>query len=242
MKTILHVLYFAYEWLIAIPLLVLATLLCSISTIILVPWPNCRFIHGVQQLWSRLFFWLFFMNMEVEGEEHIRPGQSYVFVANHASFFDCFAVYGWLPVIFKWIMKAELRRVPFVGTACKAAGHIFIERGATKQAMRSLEEAKNRLHDGICVVIFPEGTRSKTGEVARFKRGAFQIARDLDLPIIPLSLTGLHEVMPKGRVGVTPCVRVKMKIGAPIDLKQYAPEDQNQAIEDIRQIVIAGIE
>lgn len=238
----LRVLFLLYYWFIAVPLLVIATLICAITTIVLVAWPNCAFVVWVQRIWSRLFFWLFFMNMEVEGEENIVPGQSYVFVANHNSFFDCFAVYGWLPVVFKWIMKAELRKIPFVGTACKVAGHIFIERGATKQALRSLEEAKSRLHDGICVVIFPEGTRSKTGEVARFKRGAFQIASDLDLPVVPLSITGLHEVMAKGRITVTPCVKVKMKIGKPLDLKTYGENNLNAAIEDIRQIVIDGIE
>lgn len=240
-RTIITILTFFWQWFIALPVLIVATLLCAIFTILLVHWKDSAFVHGFQQLWSRLFFWMFFMNPEVEGEDNLQPGQSYVFVANHSSMFDAWIVYGWLPVVFKWIMKASIRRIPFVGTACKAAGHIFIERGAHKQAMQSLEEAKSRLQNGVCVVIFPEGTRSKNGEVGPFKRGAFQIAFDVNLPVVPISLTGVYNVLPKGKWLVTPGQKVKMKIGKPVDLNQFG-EDHQRAIEEVRQLVITGIE
>ena len=242
MNILQKILVFLWQWLVALPILIVATLLCAIFTILLVHWKDSAFVHGFQQLWSRLFFWLFFMNPEVEGAENLVPGQSYVFVANHASMFDAWIVYGWLPVVFKWIMKASIRKIPFVGTACKAAGHIFIQRGASKQALQSLEEAKIRLVNGVSVVIFPEGTRSLDGEVGRFKRGAFQIAFDVHLPVVPLSLTGLYDVLPKGKYLVHPGRKVKMKIGKPIDLSIYAEDQQQKAIEDVRELVIAGIE
>ena len=241
MKIINKILTFFWQWFVALPILIVATLLCAIFTILLVHWKDSAFVHGFQQLWSRLFFWLFFMNPEVEGAENLKPGQSYVFVANHSSMFDAWIVYGWLPVVFKWIMKASLRKVPFVGTACKAAGHIFIQRGASKQALQSLEEAKSRLVNGVCVVIFPEGTRSATGEVGPFKRGAFQIAFDVNLPVVPISLSGLYDVLTKGKWLVKPGCKVKMKIGQPVDLNRYG-EDHAKAIEEIREMVIAGIE
>ena len=242
MNMIQKILVFLWQWFVAFPILLVATLLCAIFTILLVHWKDSAFVHGFQQLWSRLFFWLFFMNPEVEGAENLQKGQSYVFVANHSSMFDAWLVYGWLPVVFKWIMKASLRKVPFVGTACKAAGHIFIQRGASKQALHSLEEAKSRLHNGVSVVIFPEGTRSLDGQVANFKRGAFQIAFDVHLPVVPLSLTGVYDVLPKDKFLVHPGRRVKMKIGKPIDLSSYAEDQHMQAIEDVRDLVIAGIE
>jgi 1-acyl-sn-glycerol-3-phosphate acyltransferase len=138
-------------------------------------------------------------------------------------------------------MKASLRKVPLVGIACKAAGHIFIQRGASKQAMHSLEEAKSRLVNGVSVVIFPEGTRSQDGQVGRFKRGAFQIAFDMNLPVVPLSLTGVYDVLPKGKWLVHPARKVKMKIGKPIDLSVYTEDRHLQAIEDVRQLVIDGL-
>lgn len=242
MNTFQKILAFLWQWLIAFPILLVATLLCAIFTILLVHWKDSAFVHGFQQLWSRLFFWLFFMNPEVEGEENLVPGQSYVFVGNHASMFDAWLVYGWLPVVFKWIMKASLRKVPFVGTACKAAGHIFIERGASHQALASLELAKSRLVNGVSVVIFPEGTRSPDGQVAKFKRGAFQIAFDMSLPVVPMSLIGVYDVLPKGKYLVHPGRKVKLKIGKPVDLSRYGDDEHNQAIEDVRDLVIAGIE
>jgi len=238
MKYILYPFYILCQYLIAWPILVVLTAFTAIFTICTVFWRNAEFVHKVQQFWSRSFFWLMFLPVSVDGAEHIQPGQSYVFVANHQSMFDVWLVYGWLPVIFKWLMKAELRKVPFVGTGCKAAGHIFVDRRNAKAAMESLKEVERQLVGGVSTVIFPEGTRSKDGEVGRFKRGAFQIAWDLGLPVIPLSLSGCFDVLPKGK----PFVHrhpVHMHIGKAIDLKKYA--DSNEAIEAVREAVIEGI-
>lgn len=237
MKYVLRPFYWLWQYLIAWPLLVVLTVFTAVFTVCTVFWKNAEFVHKVQQFWSRSFFWLMFLSVSVDGQEHIVPGQSYVFVANHQSMFDVWLVYGWLPVIFKWLMKAELRKVPFVGTGCKAAGHIFIDRRSTKAAMESLKEVEKQLVNGVCTVIFPEGTRSLNGEVGRFKRGAFQIAWDLGLPIIPLSLDGCYEVLPKGKPFVYRAP-VHMHIGEPIDLKQFS--DPNEAIEAVRNAVIAG--
>ena len=237
MKYVLRPFYWLWQYLIAWPLLVVLTVFTAVFTVCTVFWKNAEFVHKVQQFWSRSFFWLMFLPVSVDGQEHIVPGQSYVFVANHQSMFDVWLVYGWLPVIFKWLMKAELRKVPFVGTGCKAAGHIFIDRRSTKAAMESLKEVEKQLVNGVCTVIFPEGTRSLNGEVGRFKRGAFQIAWDLGLPIIPLSLDGCYEVLPKGKPFVYRAP-VHMHIGEPIDLKQFS--DPNEAIEAVRNAVIDG--
>ena len=237
MKYVLRPFYWLWQYLIAWPLLMVLTVFTAVFTVCTVFWKNAEFVHKVQQFWSRSFFWLMFLPVSVDGQEHIVPGQSYVFVANHQSMFDVWLVYGWLPVIFKWLMKAELRKVPFVGTGCKAAGHIFIDRRNTKAAMESLKEVEKQLVNGVCTVIFPEGTRSLNGEVGRFKRGAFQIAWDLGLPVIPLSLDGCYEVLPKGKPFVYHAP-VHMHIGEPIDLKQFS--DPNEAIEAVRNAVIAG--
>lgn len=237
MKYVLRPFYWLWQYLIAWPLLMVLTVFTAVFTVCTVFWKNAEFVHKVQQFWSRSFFWLMFLPVSVDGQEHIVPGQSYVFVANHQSMFDVWLVYGWLPVIFKWLMKAELRKVPFVGTGCKAAGHIFIDRRNTKAALESLKEVEKQLVNGVCTVIFPEGTRSLNGEVGRFKRGAFQIAWDLGLPVIPLSLDGCYEVLPKGKPFVYRAP-VHMHIGEPIDLKQFS--DPNEAIEAVRNAVIAG--
>ena len=231
-------LYIAYQYLIAFPLMGLLTVFTALFTILFVPFRNAEFVHKEQQFWSRACYWLMFIPVSVDGIEHIKPNQSYVFVSNHQSMYDVWLIYGWLPVIFKWLMKAEIRRIPFVGTACKAAGHIFVERRKAKASIDSLREIEKQLKDGVCTVIFPEGTRTENGEVGRFKRGAFQIALDLGLPVIPLSVSGCYEVMPKGQCYVNRHP-VHMHIGEPIDLKQY--DDPDQAIDAVRNAVLAGI-
>ena len=152
---------------------------------------------------------------------------------------DVWAIYGYLPVVYKWLMKAEIRKIPFVGTACKCAGHIFVERTNARSSFRSLQAIEKQLVDGVCTVIFPEGTRSKDGQVGRFKRGAFQIALDLGLPVIPISLSGCYEAMDRKATFVT-WHPIHLHIGIPIDLKQYAEPDE--AIAAVRDAVIAGVD
>lgn len=252
MKKILIPVYFIWQWLVAVPILLSLTVFTAIFTVCTVRWRNSEFVHKEQQLWSRCFFWLFGLGHEVEGTENLEKGQSYVFVANHVSLFDVWLIYGWLPVVFKWIMKQELRKVPFVGTGCYAAGHIFIDRRHPRSAMESLERAKKILTDGVSLVVFPEGTRSKNGEVQSFKRGAFQVAFELGLPVVPISLSGMYNVVPKGSLFVHPFTRTKMKVGKPIDLKDYMhadPEDsaavkkeQLEVMELLRNQIVAGKE
>jgi 1-acyl-sn-glycerol-3-phosphate acyltransferase len=239
MKSIIYVLYGLYQYIIVWPIMVVLTLFTAVFTILFIPFRNAEFVHKVQQFWSCSFFRLMLLPVTVEGLEHIKPGQSYVFVSNHQSMFDVWLIYGWLPVIFKWLMKAELRKVPFVGTACKAAGHIYVDRKNPKAALESMENVKKQLKDGICTVIFPEGTRTKDGQVGRFKRGAFQIALDLKLPIIPISLSGCYDVLPKGKPFVYRRP-VRMYVGESIDITQF--ENNNEAIDFVRNKVIEQVQ
>lgn len=220
----MQVIYILYQYLIALPILMVLTILTAIITIICFPWKNAWWLHSVQAVWARCFCYLLFIPVRVSGKEHVMKGQSYVFVSNHQSMYDVFAIYGWLPSVFKWLMKAEIRKIPFVGTACKMAGHIYIDRRHAKSAIESLDEVKKALTGGVSTVIFPEGTRTKTGEMGGFKRGAFQIAAELNLPIIPISLTGCWQVL-------KPCAKyitrhsIQMHIGEPIMLHELEGQD-----------------
>lgn len=99
-----------------------------------------------------------------KGREHIDRKQSYVFVANHQGAFDIFLIYGFLGVPIKWVMKAGIAKIPFVGTACRAAGFIFVDNSTPKAAARSVLEAERCLRNGASVVVFPEGSRTYTGK------------------------------------------------------------------------------
>ena len=234
----MKIIYILYQYFIALPILIVVTLLTDIITLLAFPWSNAEWVHKVQQFWARCACWLLFIPVEVRGLENIQPKQSYIFVSNHQSSYDIFVIYGWLPIVFKWLMKQELRHIPLVGAACKAAGHIFIDRSNPVAAMNSIQQIEKALVNGVSTVIFPEGTRSKDGQVGRFKRGAFQVALDLHLPIIPISLNGCYEVMPKGAKFVTRHP-ICMTIGKPISIPSEIT-DINEFIETIRQTIIQG--
>jgi 1-acyl-sn-glycerol-3-phosphate acyltransferase len=213
------------------------TILTALITILMCSFFDDR-IWGFYpaRTWARLMCWLSFVRVEVVGRENIAKNHSYVFAANHQSFYDIFSIYGWLNVPFKWIMKKELEKIPFVGHACRSAGHIFIARGQAKAALQSINEAKKKLVNGLSVVIFPEGSRTYTGEVGAFKRGGFQIASDLQLPIVPITIRGAFEVMPRTTYWATPR-KITLIIHEPVDTAKYI-ENQNELIEIVRNSIL----
>ena len=232
-------LYIVYQCLIGYPLVLVSTLITAVFTIICFPWKNGKAPRAVQVFWSRSVIRLLLLPIKVTGRENVDPKQSYVFVANHQSFLDVFAVYGWLPNNFKWLMKKERRRVPFVGTACAVAGHIFVDRSNPRAALQSMEKVKKELVDGISTVIFPEGTRTKTGEIGRFKQGAFKIAMDMELPVVPITLNGFYKAMPSGQPFANPYSHLSLHIGKPIDISQFT--DINDAMVHVREKVEQGV-
>ncbi|MDR0811434.1 MAG: 1-acyl-sn-glycerol-3-phosphate acyltransferase [Paludibacter sp.] len=233
--------FFLYQWLIAYPIFLTLTIVVAISTIIFSPiFPNNAISYAPARAWGKVFCLLFFIKVEKEGFENIDRKQSYIIAANHQSIIDVFAVYGWMPVIFKWVIKAELRNIPFVGWACDAAGHIFIDRKNPMAAKRSIEKAEKKLVNGVSVVIFPEGTRTRDGKMSKFKRGAFRIATDLQLPVLPVTLNGFYNRMSRSTFTVTPG-RVKITIHQPIDVKQFTAKNTNELIEKTWQVINEGL-
>lgn len=235
------VLWGMYQWLVAFPVLLVITILTAILTILITPFGvNTDVAYFPARFWSRIICALLFVKVDVSGLEHIDKEQSYVFVCNHQSMFDVFVIYGWLPVFFKWVMKAELRRIPFVGKACEAAGHIFLNRTNPKGIQHSLENAERQLVNGISVVIFPEGTRTYDGSVGRFKRGAFVIATDLKLPVIPITIDGAFERLKRNSANIHPGI-IRVVIHPAVQIDAYLPDKQQQLADDCHDIVVSGM-
>jgi 1-acyl-sn-glycerol-3-phosphate acyltransferase len=190
------------------------------------------------RVWGRIMCALALTRIKINGNENINPNQSYIFVANHQSMFDIFLVYGYLNAKFKWIMKQEIRKTPLLGKACESMGHIFIDRSNPMRAQKSLQEAQERLLQGHnSIFLFPEGTRSANGKVGRFKRGAFTIARDLHFPIVPITITGAYEALPKGPNYIIPGT-IKMTIHKPIDTTHLTDENINETIDQVRNTIV----
>lgn len=241
MRRLLFVLYQPYKWLFFLPFLFVNTIFFGILAVIVSTLFNQKigsYIGGV--IWSRLNSFLTPMFAEVEGRDNVNPKQSYVVVSNHQSVYDIFLIYGWLGIDIKWIMKKELRKIPGVGFGSEKVGHIFIDRSNSKKALESINEAKRKLVNGTSVVIFPEGTRSKTGELGPFKRGAFKIAFDLNLPILPITVVDTKNVLPTSTLNIFPG-KVKMVIHKPIDISGYSEKEGDLLMNKVKDQIASAL-
>lgn len=200
-----RIVYLIYLWLVFLPIFLVLTILTAVTTIAGCLLGGERFFsYYPGMIWSRLTCYLALCPIRVKGREHIDGKRSYVFVANHQGAFDIFLIYGFLGVPIKWVMKAGIGKIPFVGAACRAAGFIFVDNSSAKAAARSVFEAERCLRNGASIVVFPEGSRTYTGKMIRFKKGAFQMAFDQHLPIVPITLNGPFDVLPIGSLNVHP--------------------------------------
>ena len=195
-------LYRLYQLFVALPICLVATLLCVVSVSL-----GCTFGNGhfwgyyPGHLWAKVLLWALLLPVKVEGRQHLEKDQSYVFVANHQGAFDIFLIYGYLCRNFKWMMKQQLRKMPFIGYACERSHQIFVDKRGPKKIKETYDRARATLQGGTSVVVFPEGSRSFTGHMGFFRKGAFALADELQLPVVPLTINGSFNVMPRMRDG-----------------------------------------
>lgn len=236
-------LYFLYQWLIFMPLFLVITIITAIVTTVgCMGGYNRTFGYYPGKIWSCVTCYLALCPVKVKGREHIKKGESYVFVANHQGAFDVFLIYGFLGVPVKWMMKKSLRNIPFVGKACESAGFIFVDNTSPLTAARSIRQAEASFQNGLSLAIFPEGSRTYDGKMIKFKKGAFQIATDLHLPIVPVTLNGPYDVLPIHGKKLSPS-RLEMIIHEPIPTQDLRT---NQATltalaDESEQIVASGL-
>jgi 1-acyl-sn-glycerol-3-phosphate acyltransferase len=218
---VLYILYQPYKWLFFLPFLAINTISFGVIAVLVSTLVNQRiggYIGGV--IWSRLNAFLTPMFVKVSGREKIQKGRSYVIISNHQSLYDIFLIYGWLGIDIKWIMKKELAKIPGIGFGSKKVGHIFLDRSNARVALESLNEAKRKLVNGTSVVIFPEGTRSENGHLGVFKKGAFKLALDLGLPLLPITILGTKDILPTGTINLRPG-KATMIVHEPIEIHQH---------------------
>ncbi len=234
-------LYQPYKWLVFAPVMVLLTAVFAVIAVLLVAVASPRRVARLTGVpWARTLARLIPMRVRVEGREHLDPQRSYVLVSNHQSQSDVLVLYGWLGVDFKWVMKQELRRVPGIGVACDRLGHIFIDRSDHAAAVATLVAAREKIVDGTSVIFFPEGTRSRNGQLLPFKRGAFRMALDLGLPILPLTVAGTRDVLPAGTSDLLPG-SVRFVIHPPVEVAGLAESDCATLCEQVREVIGRGL-
>jgi 1-acyl-sn-glycerol-3-phosphate acyltransferase len=187
-----------------------------LAAILRVPYRHWGVYDQATRGWARKLLWISGCPVTVRGGEHLSVDEPHIIASNHASFFDICAIAGYLPVPVKFVAKKELFPIPFFGWALTALRAVKLDRGNLKQAFGAYEEAarfikQERLH----VLIFPEGTRTRTGELQPFKKGPFVLAISCQAKIVPVYVGGTFGILPKGSIRIRPHPIV-LAIGEPI--------------------------
>ncbi len=194
----------------------------------------------VARKWSRSLLWAAGVKVVLENAERIDQDRAQVLVANHVSWFDVLVLAGHVPGTYRFVAKKELAKIPLFGAAWQACGHIGIDRSDRMSAIESLSAARRGIaEDHPTMILFPEGTRSPTGELRSFKKGAFVLAIQTGVEVIPAAILGSWEVMRKGSWRIRTGRTVRVRFGAPLPVEGLGLDDRNELTRRGRDAVAA---
>jgi 1-acyl-sn-glycerol-3-phosphate acyltransferase len=174
--------------------------------------------------------------VKVEGLDRIPRDQAVVYASNHTSMFDIWALAATLPGSTRFVAKEELGRIPLVGLAMRRAGHIMIDRFNRARAFEAYDKAAETIRSGISPIVFPEGTRSPTGELQPFKNAPFGLAIAAQVPIVPVYVDGTYRILPKGGLRLHP-MPIRIQIGEPIPTAGLTAEDRDGLRDRVRAAI-----
>jgi 1-acyl-sn-glycerol-3-phosphate acyltransferase len=201
-----------------------------------------RLQHYCMRRWSRDNLWLSRARVRIDGLENIDNDRPQVFVANHSGLHDILSLSAHLPIQFRWVAKKSLFSVPFMGWHMGRSGYIPIDRDNPREAARSIIEAARIIRGGVYAIAFPEGTRSRTGDLGRFRSGAFALALRTGVPLVPITLEGSYRVIMPKTLQVNPGTIIRIRIDKPIDLSGYAKGDRHRLMEDVYAVMSRNLD
>lgn len=201
--------------------------------------PEWAFSCGV--LWARAVVAANGSRVTVSGLERVPPGRAFVIVSNHQSHFDVPALWSRWDRPFRFVLKAELRRVPFLGWYSSFLGNVFVDRRDRAGAMASLRAARPLLERGVSIWFFAEGTRSRDGRLQPFRKGAFVLAAEAGVPILPVTIHGTHRILPGGRLLLLPG-HVRITIHEPVPTAGTGPDGIDALVRRVHDAVASGLE
>ena len=188
--------------------------------------------------WSRAILRAAGTPVRVEGMERIPRDGPVVYASNHSSMFDIWALAATLPGSTRFVGKEELERIPLLGRAMLAAGHITIDRAVKKRAFEAYDKAAHTIRRGFSAVVFPEGTRSRTGELLPFKNAPFALAIAAQVPLVPVYVHSTFQILPKGGLRLRPRP-IRILVGEPIATAGMTPQDRERLRDRTRAAVLA---
>lgn len=187
--------------------------------------------------WAKAILWVSGIRVRVSGLENLAEDRPRILMTNHQSTYDIFALLAHIPLHFKFILKQELMRLPFLGSAMRRAGYIGIEREDPRKAVKSMRDAAEKIRHGASVVIFPEGTRSPDGTLQSFKRGGFNLALKAGCDIVPIGIRDSYKIVPKGSFRIRKGA-FDLSIGKPIPTKDYNKKNIQDLMERVRSAIV----
>lgn len=240
-EQLLRFFYQPYKWLVYIPLMLINTLVMGVFCLLICLVNGSLAGKFAARPWARFNMLITPASVKITGANNLKPGQSYVVVVNHSSLFDILVLYGWLDLDLKWVMKKELLKVPIIGIGCAAMGHIFIDRSNKQAAVQALRDAKKTLTKGKSVLFFPEGSRSRDDEMLPFKAGAFMMAKDIGLPILPVTVKGTNKILPSDTLDLHPGY-AEMIIHPAIASEHIQSTELEELIQQTRSTIQKGLD
>jgi len=241
MKRLATYLYQVYIWLIFYPIGFMLTFLAGWLTVLAsIIWNSRIASRYVAANWGKIIAWLTPMFVTVEGSENLDKSRTYVVVCNHQSQYDIFLVYGWLDLDLKWVMKAEIRKIPGVGIGCEKAGHIFVDRGNPEQTRKAVSDALERVGNGVGILFFAEGSRSIDGKLRPFKKGAFRLAASQGLPILPVTIVGTRDIQRPKSMLITPG-KARLVIHPAIEVNGEDPQEIRELMTQARDAITSAM-
>jgi 1-acyl-sn-glycerol-3-phosphate acyltransferase len=200
--------------------------------------PSGDWVLDLARWWSGWVTGFAGVHISVDNRSNLESHQPYVFMANHASTIDIWALFLAIPRRVRMIAKKQLARIPLFGWVMWAGRFIFIDRQNAAAARRSIDDAGRRIRGGDSVLIFPEGTRTRDGQLGAFKKGGFHLAMEAGVPIVPIALRGTRALMPRGSLRVK-SGEVSVIIGKPIPTSGLTVEDRPALIQRVRDAIAA---
>lgn len=193
------------------------------------------------RIWARCVLFVSGVRVTTEGLGKIDTTKPYVIAANHASYMDTPVIFATIALQFRFMAKAELFKIPFLGAHLRSAGHVAVPREDPRAAIKTMTQAAGNIREkGISMLIFPEGGRTRSGELQPFKEGVAYIAIKAGVPIVPVGLAGTRAVIPMGS-GVVRPGRVVVRVGDPIPTEGLTLKDRQQLTDRVRESVAALI-
>jgi len=217
--------------------IIMTFICCSLVTIFGIFGPYSIIVYYIAKIWTNSILIAAGVKLKIEGLENIDPKKSYIFIGNHQSHFDVLSVFSALPLTVRFMAKKELFNIPVFGWSLYASGTIKIDRSNRQRAIKSMNNALDRIKKGVSVVVFPEGTRSEDGVIRDFKKGGFVLAIKGGIPIVPVSISGSRFILRKNNLKIHPG-EIKIVMGDPIHTKVYGYQEREKLSNDVRDFIV----